>query len=440
MKHAFTPAALLVAALVTLSGCRSDERTEVVVQRFFGECGAVYGQSTDVAAAETECGILTTLINRFQAENPDIELSVNVVAWPGYPQLSSQIAAGDPPDLVTVHQSVISDYQQRGLLEPMDDILAKAGISPDAFTDAALRGVVKDEALYGLPWDTIGRLWHINTRLMREAGLMAGDKPILPGSPEELLAHARQFREATGKPYLIQAQVNAPDYLVANLYTYLLAQDAIVFSDERHVRLDTPQAREIVALYRDLNTEGLTTRDQDFPAATAAFMNGEGGIFPTGTWMIGPYEEEASTPGRPLNDAYAVVPFPRLWGEEAAFVDGHAWVMPAARRTPAQREAIARFLRFLAESNHHWSRTGHLPALAQVLETEGFAELPHRTEIAAMAETGGQLPDYAQRQSAIQALIGEELQAAITGAKSIAQALQDAERRTNELLAQLPRD
>lgn len=423
----------------TLAGCQSEKRTEIVVQRFFGECGAVYGNSTDVAAADTECGILTTLINRFKAENPDIDLAVNVVAWPGYPQLSSQIAAGDPPDLVTVHQSVMTDYQQRGLLDPMDEVLAQAGIDPGAFTEAARRGVAKDGAIFGLPWDTIGRLWHINTALMREAGLMAGDRPVLPNSPRELLAHARQFREATGKPYLIQAQVNAPDYLVANLYTYLLARDATIFENARRVRLDTPEAREIVELYRQLNSEGLTTRDQDFPAATAAFMNGEGGIFPTGTWMIGPYEEEAAAAGRPLHDAYAVVPFPRLWGQEAAFVDGHAWAMPRAQRTPKQRDALARFLRFLAANNHHWTRTGHLPAFAAVLETPEFADLPHRTEIAAMARTGAQLPHYAQRQSAIQALIGEELQSAVTSAKPVGRALRDAEQRTNDLLRQLPR-
>ncbi len=436
MKHL----ALVLLALLGLSSCRSDERTEIVIQRFFGECGAVYGQSTDLAAAETECGILTTLINSFEAENPDIKVSVNVVAWPGYPQLSAQIAAGDPPDLVTAHQSVISDYQQRGLLQPMDDVLAKAGVDPGDFTAAARQGVVKEGRVHGLPWDTIGRLWHINTRLMREAGLMAGGRPVLPSSPEQLLAHARQFRESTGRPYLIQAQVNAPDYLVANLYTYLLAQDAVVFTDERHVRLDTPQARRIVALYRALDAELLTTRNQDFPAATAAFMNGEGGIFPTGTWMLGPYLQEAGNPERPLHDAYAVVPFPQLFGREAAFVDGHAWIMPRAARSPQELSAVARFVRFLADNNHHWARTGHLPAFAAVLRQPEFSALPHRSEIAAMARTGVQLPDYAQRQSAIQALIGEELQAAVIGAKPIDRALRDAESRANDLLAQLPSD
>jgi multiple sugar transport system substrate-binding protein len=431
--------AAVLAAMAALAGCGSGgEGTEIVVQRFFGECGAVYGQTVDVRAAEGECGILTTLINRFEAENPDIRLKVNVVAWPGYPQLSAQIAAGDPPDIVIMHQSVISDYQGRGLLEPMDELLREAGIGPETFTEAGRAGVIKSGRTYALPWDTIGRLWHINTALMEQAGLMDGDRPILPSSPEELLDHARQFREATGKPYLIQAQVSAPDYYVANLYTYLLAQGAEIFPDSRHIRLNTPEARRIVQLFKTLNAEGLTTRNQDFPAATAAFMNGEGGIFPTGTWMIGPYDDEAKIEGRPLHGNYAVMPFPRLWGEEAAFVDGHAWVMPRAERTPEERQAIGRFLSFLAAHNFDWSRTGHLPAFQAVLATPQFRALPHRSDIAAMAATGAQLPDFAQRQSAIQGLIGEELEAAVAGTKPIDQALADAERRVNELLAFMP--
>ena len=431
--------AAILAAMAALAGCGSGgEGTEIVVQRFFGECGAVYGQTVDVSAAEGECGILTTLINKFEAENPDIRLKINVVAWPGYPQLSAQIAAGDPPDVVIMHQSVISDYQGRGLLEPMDELLREAGIGPETFTEAGRAGAIKSGRTYALPWDTIGRLWHINTALMRQAGLMDGDRPILPASPEQLLEHARRFKQATGKPYLIQAQVSAPDYYVANLYTYLLAQGAEIFPDSRHIRLNTPEAHRIVQLFKTLNAEGLTTRNQDFPAATAAFMNGDGGIFPTGTWMIGPYDDEAKIEGRPLHGNYAVMPFPRLWGEEAAFVDGHAWVMPRAERTARERQAIGRFLSFLAAHNFDWSRTGHLPAFQAVLATPQFRALPHRSDIAAMAATGAQLPDYAQRQSAIQGLIGEELEAAVAGTKPIDQALADAERRVNELLAYMP--
>jgi multiple sugar transport system substrate-binding protein len=429
--------ALLATVCAAASCAPEDKRTEIDVQRFFGECGAAYGRSTDVAAAEGECGIVTALINKFNAENPDIRVDVNVVAWPGYAQLAAQVAAGDPPDLVTMHQGVISDYQSRGLLEPMDAVLRSGGVPPESFTAAALRGVTKDAQIFGLPWDTVGGLWHINTKLFEQAGLMRGGKPVLPNSPEELLAHAAQFRERTGKPYLIQSQVNDPATHVRNLYTYLLAQEAVFFTDPKHIRLATPQAEEIVSLFRRLNAEGLSTRNQDNPAAIGAFLNGEGGVFPTGTWMIGSFEQEAQTPGRGLHGGYAVFPYPQLWGQPASFVDGHAWVMPKRGRSDAQRAAIARLLRFMAEHNYDWARTGHLPAFKAVVESPRFQALPHRKDIAPLAENGRLLPPYVRRQAPIEGTVGEELAAAVAGQKPVAQALRDAERRVNELLAQL---
>jgi ABC-type glycerol-3-phosphate transport system substrate-binding protein len=186
---------LALAAL--LAGCaRADDRPTIVVQRFLGKCGAAYGNSTDVAKADTECGILTTYINRIEAENPDVRIKVNVVAWPGYPQLAPQLAP--------------------------------------------------------------------------------------------------------------------------------------------------PEARAIVALMRQLNAEGLTTKDPDFPAATAAFTQGMGGIFAVGTWMLGPYDAEAAREGSPLKGHYAAAPFPQLWGMAAPFTGGHAWVVPAAERSPLLRQCWQR--------------------------------------------------------------------------------------------------
>lgn len=427
-----------MALALLLAGCSAKrERTEVNLQRFFGDCSATYGRSTDIGAAEGECGIVTALLNRFAAENPDIDLRINVVAWPGYAQLAAQMAARKPPDLVTMHQGLIADYQSRGLLEPMDRVLAQAKLSPADFTVAGRRGVVKQGHVYGLPWDTVGGLFHVNTRLFAQAGLMRDGRPVLPGSADELLAHARRFKAATGKPYLVQSAVNDPATHTRNLYTYLLAQDAVIFPDPRHVRLTTPEARRVLELFRTIEREGLTTVNQDNPAAIASFLNGEGGVFPTGTWMISPFDQEAGTPGRPLHRAYAVFPYPRLFGRPASFVDGHSWVMPRRERSLEQEAAIARLLRFMADHNLAWSRTGHLPAFEAVVDDPRFRSLPHRAEIAPLASNGRLLPPYVQRQGAIEGLIGEEVAAAVAGTKPVSQALADAERRVNELLASM---
>ena len=428
----------IVALALLLVGCsKNEDREGIYLQRFFGECGALYGKATDIAKAEGECGIITTMINKFNAANPRTPVSQNVVAWPGYPQLTAQVAARDPPDVVTMHSGVISDYAAKGLLEPVEPLLRDAGIDPAALTPASRRAVTIDGRMYGLPWDTHGGLFHVNMALFRQAGLVRDGKPILPRSADELLAHARQFKARTGKPYLIQSLVGDPAYQTRNLYTYLMAHDAVIFPDARHVRLQTPQARTIMNFFRLINVERLGTLNQDTPAAIASFMDGDGGIYPTGTWMIGQFEQEAKTAGRPLYKAYGVYPYPRLWGRDALFVSGHVWAVPTRQRSPEQRKALARFFRFMADHNFDWVRTGHLPAFSAILESDRFRKLPHRADIAPLAQFGQPLPGYVQRQSAIEGLIGEEMAAAVNGQKSVDQALADAERRVNDMLAQL---
>lgn len=435
MKHWL---ALALAFLAVSCGAPGDGENKIYLQRFFGECGAAYGKATDIAAAKGECGIITTMLNRFNAEHPDTPVRVNVVPWPGYAQLSAQIAAGDPPDVATMHGGVIADYAARDLLEPVEPYLKAAGLDPAQFTDASRLSVTVNGRLYGLPWDTHGGLFHVNTKLFEQAGLMRGGKPILPRSADELLAHARQFKARTGKPYLLQSLVGDPAGQSRNLYTYLMAQGAAIFPDPLHIRLQTPEARRILAFFRQLTKEGLGTANQDTPAAIAAFLSGEGGIYPTGTWMIGQFQQDAETPGRPLYGSYAVYPYPRLWGQDAEFVSGHAWVIPKRERSPAQRAAIGRFFAFMAAHNFDWARTGHLPSMQQVIDSEAFRALPHRPDIAPLARIGHPLPGYVQRQSAIEGIVGEEATAAVAGQKDIDAALADAERRVNELLAQLP--
>ena len=421
-----------------LGSCaKSDGKTHIYLQRFFGECGAEYGGSTDVAKAEGECGIITTMINRFNAENPDIHIDVNVVAWPGYPQLTAQVAARDPPDLVTMHEGVISDYAAKGLVEPVDNYLRVAGISPDGFTEASRQSVTMYGHIYALPWDTHGGLFHVNTALFAKAGLMRGGRPVLPNTAEELVGQARQFEERTGKPYLIQSNVGDPAFAARNLYTYMMAKGAVLFPDAHHIRLNTPIGNEVATFFRRINAEKLGTQNMDTPGAIAAFVSGEGGIYPTGTWMIGSFEQEATTPGRPLYKNYAVFPYPRLWGEHVEFVSGHSWVVPTRKRTAAQRDAIARFFKFMAAHNYDWVRTGHLPAFKAVLVDPRFRALPHRADIAPLASIGRPLPSNVQRQNAIEGIVGEEAAAAFTGQKTIPQALAQAERRVNDLLGQI---
>ncbi|CAN7584228.1 extracellular solute-binding protein [Pararhizobium sp. LjRoot235] len=415
--------------------------TELTVQRFFGACDADFGTNTDVTKAVGECGIITSLINKFNADNPDIHVSVTTVEWPGYDQLTAQFASGDAPDIVTIHESVLSDYQSKGLLMPLDAVLKSVGVTPDAFTDAARNGATKDGKIYGLPIDSWTMLYHINMDLFKQADLVNPDgTPILPKSVDELLAQAEQFKQKTGKPYFVQNLANETALFTRNLYTYLFQQGSDFFADPKHVKLNTPEAKKVVEMYKTIFAKDYTTKDLDYGGAINAFLAGEGGVQLNGTWVVGDYNAQSETNGTALNKGgYAVYPYPQLFdGAHAQYADGHTWAVSAKEdRTAEQTAAIGKFLKFFVDNDFDWSRTGHLPAVKSIIASDQFKALPHRDTISAVADLGRSLPSEVQRQFAIQDIIGEELAAATSGQKDTDAALADAETRINELLANL---
>ena len=154
--------------------------------------------------------------------------------------------------------------------------------------------------------------------------------------------------------------------------------------------------------------------------------------------MIGTYDEASKEKDSPLAGGYTVVPYPQLYpGRDVTYADGHSWVVPTAARSSAKMAAIVRLLRFLRDNDYEWSRTGHLPAYQDIIDSTRWQALPHRAEVAKLVDIGVPLPPGVQRQFQVQQMISQEMESAITGQKSIDAALEDAQRRVNDVLFNL---
>lgn len=430
---------LYAGALLLLSSQAglAQDKTEISVSRFFGACEADYGKVTDVAKANGECGIITALINKFNAESKDTRVKVDIVEWPGYDQLTARIRSGEPPTISVMHEAVISDYSSRGLLEPLDDGLKAAGVDTADFTDAAKAGVTKDGKTYALPFDTHTWLWHINLNLFKQAGLVdASGKPILPKNGDELLAQAKQFKEKTGKPYFVWTIANERAFFTRTFDTLLYQQNSDFFADPTKVNFATAEAKNAATLLKSLYQNGDTTKGQDYAASVASFAAGDAGVFICGTWLVDTYDQESKKSGAPLSGGYAVVPFPQLYpGSPRVWADGHSWTILKADLTDAQRKSAYEFLKFLWDNDLQWARTGHLPIRKSVADSAEFKALPHRADLAPLTSNGAARPAAVKRQFAIQEIENDEVTAGVTGDKEIDAALADAQSRINELLA-----
>jgi multiple sugar transport system substrate-binding protein len=411
---------------------------DIQFARFFGTCEAQFGSVTDPGQATGECGIVTTLTNRFNATHPGVRVRPQIIEHRVYyPQLGARIINRDVPAVAVLHASVLNDFVKRGLVEPLDAGFAEVGVDPRDFTAQATRAITVGGHLYALPFDTHSWLWHLNLNLLRQAGLVQGDgRAVLPRSEAELLQQARRFKAATGKPYFILLTVNDAPAFLRTLVTLVHQQGGSLFPrDPLHIDLASPEARRAVTLLRTLYAEGLASHGDDYASAIQAFVAGQGGVMVNGTWLLGDLDKEAAEPGHALYRGYDAVPFPTLYARPGVWADNHLLVMlKGGTRNATERRAALDFLKFMADEGGVWARTGQLPTRRSVIESPAFAGLPHRREIAPLAEVGVNLPLTVARQSRLQTVLGDQLAATVVNGVPLDTALGRAETSINRML------
>ena len=426
-------------ALAAPAPAAAQPKVELTFARFFGSCEADYGSNTDLSRARGECGVITTLINLFNATNKDgIVVKPQVIEWgPYYQQLTSRIAARDIPAVAVMHTAQIGDFIRARVLEPIDADLKAAGIEPTEFTPNARTGVTVEGKTYALPWDTHSWLWHINVGLFKQAGLLdEKGEPRIPKTVDEMLAHAAQMRERTGKPYIVVATTGSGD--VGNgarsFYSWLYDQGGTIFPDGYDkANFRTPEVLSTFGVFEKLTQANAITKGLDQSGAIGSFMNGGAAVWLTGTWRIDDMLAAATKPGSALADGYTVRVFPNLFSKESVWTDNHSWVLLRGGSTkPEVRRAAQTFLRFMWDNNLAWSRAGHLPARASVLDE--YAKLPLRQYVVDIPKIGRSLPHEARRQFGFQAMIGEEVVSIINAGKTAQAAADAAQERSEGLL------
>ena len=431
----------LLAALgaMAIAPAWAQEKTEITFARFFGACESAYGSSQDVAHARGECGVMTTLVNLFNATNTDnIVVKPQIIEWgPYYQQLTARLAAHDIPTIAVMHAAQLSDFVRARVVQPIGDDLKAAGIDPADFTPNARTAVTIDNNVYAMPWDTHSWLWHFNVNLFKQAGLV-DDKgaPIVPKTVDEMLAQAKTIQEKTGKPYIVMATTGSGDEAngARGFYSWLYDQDGTIFPagyDKADFR--TPAATAAFTAWSRLAQAGAVTKGLDSGGGLSTFMNGGGAVYMTGTWRIDDLLAASEKPDSPLYHGYTARVFPSLFGEQHVWTDNHTWVLPRGGSNDKQRHAALIFLKFMWDHNFDWARGGgHLPARQSVMAE--YAKLPLREYVIDIPSFGRAAPHEVRRQFGFQSLIGNEVSAMINVDKPVDQAEASAQERSETLL------
>ncbi|MGI9492081.1 MAG: extracellular solute-binding protein [Geminicoccaceae bacterium] len=398
--------------------------TALTVGRFFGPCT---NPDTKIDQASGEACIIQTILDRFSVQDNGVKVDMLPVNWDRYyEQLEASYKNGTPPDVHILHRHRLPNFYQAQALAPLGNDLAEAGIDLADWEPHALKAVTIDDVIFGVPFDMHANLWHINLEILSKAGLVGDDgRPILPQSPGELLDHAKQVQEATGKDYLAADFTQFPIGVRAVLA--LLWQQGKNIHDGLEVTIDTPEMRAAVTTITTLFDAAYADPSHNYEDAQEAFLNNQVAILINGTWAVELYDREASKAEVMLTD-YDVANFPTLFGQPATWADSHLWVVPAdlMERNPEKYQAALKLLVWINDHNLDWARTGHLAIRTSVLDSQAYETLPHRLDYKLSSKITSDIPP-SKAYNAVQDALTRNLQSIWRDEKSLDQALKDAE-------------
>jgi multiple sugar transport system substrate-binding protein len=371
-------------------------------------------------SAETE-PFFRQAVSAFEAENPDVRVSLEVVNWDTlFQKLTTDIAGGAAPDVSIIGTRWLTDFVEQGIAEPLDEYMKDE--VRGRFIPVFLDPSVIDDQVYGLPWTASARAMFYNQELLDQAGVAS-----VPETWEELREAARAITENTDAfGFGLQgAEIETDVYWYYAMWSF----GGDIITEDGQSGVASPEAIQAAEFYKQLIDEGLTQPD---PTAynreniQDLFKQGRLGMVISAPFLIGQLDNEAPD----LN--YGIAPVPQ---QEQQVTYGVTDSIMMFSSSQAKEEAW-RFLEFVFRSDVHIDFTvaeSFLPVLTAETEDPYFQEneqLRVFADLLPVARFAPNVPDWER----IADHTITALQQIYLGQQSAEQALQQAEQQINRVL------
>jgi multiple sugar transport system substrate-binding protein len=369
---------------------------------------------------------LEALVAEFQAQHPDIRIRTTTAPFSDYfTRLQTDFAAGNPPDVFELNYENFVTFASRGTLAPLDARLAAdPTLAEDTFYPAALEAFAYEGVQYGLPITFSTVVLFYNQDLFDAAGIAY---PTDDWTWDDVMTAAEAISDPANRVWGIYQPVQFWEF-------YKVAQAAgggLEVGPE--IAIDTPANRAALDYLVGKITAGVMPTDAQLSgmANEDLFQAGQLGMLVSGIWMFERFQQ--------AEFAWDIVVEPG--GERRAT---HFFANAAVVAAPSPvADAAWQWVRFLAASpevarvriESNWE----LPALslANADALSGYFErgAPANREAVFQSLAYAVTPPVVDRQPELQDVINQELEAARLGTKTVAQALEAAQRRVVALLA-----
>jgi len=385
--------------------------------------------------------VMRGLVDQFNKEHPEFKVTLTTLQWtPLFDKFLTSVRAGQVPDLLAMHPQDIAQFSTLGLLEPVGEMVKRAGFKGSDFMDVAWKGTFYQGTQYAIPIDMHMHGVYVNLDLWAQAGL---DSNRLPTTGTEFVAATKRLTvDAAGRhpddagfdPKAIKQYGLAMPNNHHGFYMWyaLISQqgDPFLTADGSRAIFSDAKSNAAWQWLQDLVFKdhvvpvGETNPYQDFVTKRTAMLI-------DGPWQIAGLEK---VPGL----RWTTTTFPRVFNAPAAWGSGHLFTIPK-QSSRARQEAAMTLAAWLVRHSQQWALSGNVPALLSVRSSAFFRGLKGRRGFVAEQPYEVILPDIKNSaqvfSAAAPSAIVVSAQAVLIKGDQVSRVTQDLRARLNAMLA-----
>jgi multiple sugar transport system substrate-binding protein len=286
-----TPAAMLTVGCTGQAGRQAQRATSaanngVTELRFWNGFTGPDGKAMEA------------LIRRFQAENPDVRVRMQIIPWGTYyDKITLSLAYGGAPDLFIMHAGRLPEFASFGTLRPLADLYA--GLDEVARDAARFAPIPWEASFYenkqlALPLDVHPIGLYYNPELFEQAGIVDGQGRAKPPSTwDEFLDAARKTHQGHGQGRTARSvglRLHVPAQQLSDLC--LPARRRCGDGDGKRSLMDAPETIAAARQMRDLIYKYKVAPKPEGVDAWLAFRQGRVGMALEGIYMLSSLEEQ----------------------------------------------------------------------------------------------------------------------------------------------------
>ena len=315
---------------------------------------------------------MNALVDQFNAEHDNIQVSTNTVEWEDYYQrVPAAVRTEEGPDVGIMHVDQLGTNAARGVIIPLDEVADALGLEESDFDPTVWNAGIYDGQRFGIPLDMHPIALYYNKGLMEEAGLDPNRPPQTRDEYESALEELR----GNG----VQGSWVSPFPFTGTLqFESLLWQFGGELYNEGATRatFNSDAGVEALTWMVDLVENGYSPSDVAQDAEFIAFQNGENALHWNGIWQINALKEVEDLD-------WGVAPLPRIGSEDATWANSHNFVITQQATTDQNKvEASQVFINWISQQSIEWARAGQIPARNSVRESQEFEDLPEQSTVA----------------------------------------------------------